>query len=256
MLDPVQLDLWLYPALTLVAALTGVVDAIAGGGGLLMMPILLTTGLPPHVVLGTNKIQSSFGTGMAAWRYHRAGLFSFRQSAPTAIVVFMGALAGSLTIQQISADALKLVVPVLLIGVALYTIFSPSMSDAERHGHLGERGYMPVGASIGFYDGFFGPGAGQFFATTLVALRGLGLTRATGLTKFINVSSNIASVIVFTIGGQAMWVLGLCMGAGAMTGAWIGSHYATRFGARLIRPLLVTCSIGLTARLIWGWFAG
>lgn len=255
MIEPANLDLWFYPALTLLAVFTGFIDAVAGGGGLVMMPVLLTTGLPPHVVLGTNKVQSMCGTAMATWRYHKAGLFSFRTSAPTAAVVFIGALAGSLAIQHLSADVLKLVVPVLLIAVALYTVFSPNMSDQDRHGHLSEKGYMPVGAGVGFYDGFFGPGAGQFFATTLVGLRGLGLTRATGLTKYLNVVSNLASVIVFTVSGQAMWILGLCMGAGAMTGAWIGSHFATRFGAKMIRPLLVVVSIGLTLRLVWGWFA-
>lgn len=255
MLDPVTLDLWFYPALTCVAVLSGFIDAVAGGGGLVMMPVLLSTPLPPHVVLGTNKIQSMCGTSMATWRYHRAGLFSFRQSAPTAAVVFAGALLGSLAIQRLSADILKMVVPVLLIAIALYTVFSPGMTDDDRHARLSARGFMPVGGGIGFYDGFFGPGAGQFFATTLVGLRGLGLTRATGLTKFLNVSSNIASVIVFTIGGQAMWILGLCMGTGAVVGALLGTHYATRFGARVIRPLLVIVSIGLTVRLIAGWFA-
>jgi uncharacterized membrane protein YfcA len=109
---------------------------------------------------------------------------------------------------------------------------------------------------IGFYDGFFGPGAGQFYAATLVGLRGLGLTRATGLTKPLNVTSNLASLIVFALGGHVLWLLGLCMGAGAMLGAWIGSHFATRFGARLIRPLLIIVSLGLTGRLVWQWFAG
>ncbi len=255
MLDPVTLDLWFYPVLTLVAVLTGFIDAVAGGGGLVMMPVLLSAPLPPHVVLGTNKVQSMCGTAVATWRYHRAGLFSFRASAPAAAVVFCGAFAGSLAIQRLSADVLKLVVPVLLIAVALYTVLSRSMTDEDRHARLTERGYLPVGAGVGFYDGFFGPGAGQFFATTLVGLRGLGLTRATGLTKYLNVTSNIASVIVFSLGGQAMWLLGLCMGAGAMTGAWIGSHFATRFGARLIRPFLVVVSIGLTVRLVWGWFS-
>lgn len=253
--DPVTLDLWFYPALTLVAVLSGFIDAVAGGGGLVMMPVLLSTPLPPHVVLGTNKIQSACGTSMATWRYHKAGLFSFRQSAPMAAVVFVGAMAGSLAIQRLSADILKLVVPALLITVALYTVLSPGMTDDDRHARLSERGYMPVGGGVAFYDGFFGPGAGQFFTTTLVALRGLGLTRATGLTKYLNATSNFASVIVFTVGGQAMIVLGLCMGLGAMTGAWIGSHYATKFGAKVIRPLLVIVSIGLTLRLIWGWFA-
>lgn len=256
MLEPAHLDLWLYPVLTLVAVFTGFIDAVAGGGGLVMMPVLLSTPLPPHVVLGTNKVQSMCGTAMATWRYWHAGLFSFRTSAPTALVVFVGALIGSLAIQRLSTDVLKLVVPVLLLAVALYTVLSPSMTDDDRHARLGEKGYMPVGAGVAFYDGFFGPGAGQFFTTTLVALRGLGLTRATGLTKYLNVTSNIASVIVFTIGGQAMWILGLCMGAGAMTGAVIGSHFATRHGAKVIRPLLVVVSLGLTGRLLWSWFTG
>ncbi len=255
MLDPMQLDLWLYPALTCVAVVSGFIDSVAGGGGLVMMPILLSTNLPPHVVLGTNKVQSMCGTTISTWRYHKAGLFSFRQNAPLAAVVFVGALLGTLAIQRLSADVLKLVVPVLLISVALYTVLSPSMNDEDRKALLSERGYLPVASGIGFYDGFFGPGTGQFFATTLVGLRGFGLTRATGLTKFLNLTSNVASVIVFTLGGQALWLLGLCMGVGAMTGAWIGSHFATKFGAKMIRPVLVVVSLGLTGRLVWNWFA-
>ena len=256
MLDAVQLDLWLYPVLTLVAVFSGFIDAVAGGGGLITTPVLLTTGLPPHIVLGTNKVQSMCGTLMSTWRYHKAGLFSFQHNIPLALAVFVGAIAGAMAIQRLSADVLKLVVPLLLISVALYTILSPSMTDEDRKPLLSERAYMPVASGIGFYDGFFGPGAGQFFATTLVGFRGFGLTRATGLAKLLNVTSNIASLIVFTIGGQALWILGLCMGAGAMTGAWIGSHFATKFGAKMIRPLLVIVSLGLTGRLVWSWFSG
>ena len=112
-----------------------------------------------------------------------------------------------------------------------------------------------VGAAIGGYDGFFGPGTGSFFTATLVGLRGIGLTRATALTKLFNLTSNVASVIFFAIGGKMFWLLGLCMAAGAMVGGWIGSHTAMRFGARLIRPLLVLLSLGLTARLLWSYFA-
>ena len=91
--------------------------------------------------------------------------------------------------------------------------------------------------------------------STLVALRGMGLTRATALTKLLNLTSNIASVLFFAIGGKMFWLLGLCMAAGAMLGGWIGSHTAMRFGARLIRPLLVILSLGLTVRLLWSYFA-
>ncbi|QCI92831.1 TSUP family transporter [Novosphingobium sp. EMRT-2] len=250
-----MIEPWLYPALTAVAVLTGFVDAIAGGGGLIMMPALIYTGLPPHVVLGTNKVQSACGTAMATLRYRRAGLFSIRPNLPTVAAIFAGALAGAMVIQRFDADVLRLVVPLLLMGIALYTVFSPRMDDHDSKARLSDRGYLPAAGAVGFYDGFFGPGAGQFYTTTLVGLRGLGLTRATGLTKLFNLTSNVASIVVFASGGQVLWLLGLCMGAGAMTGAWLGSHWATRLGARLIRPLLVTVSLGLTARLVWSWFA-
>ena len=221
-----------------------------------MMPALILTGLPPHVVLGTNKLQSSCGTAMATWRYRRAGLFRVGPNKAVLAATFAGALAGALVIQHLDGHVLALIVPALLMAVALYTLLSPRMSDGDSHDRLGDRGYRPIAAGIGFYDGFFGPGTGQFFTTTLVALRGLGLTRATGLTKLLNLTSNAASIVVFALGGQVIWLLALCMGLGSIAGAWLGAHSATRFGARLIRPLLVTASLALTAKLIWGWFAG
>jgi uncharacterized membrane protein YfcA len=245
----------IYAGLTAVAVLTGFIDAIAGGGGLIMMPALIYAGLPPHVVLGTNKLQSMCGTGMALRNFRKAGLVEIRPNLPTVAVVFVGAVAGALVVQRFSAEILRLVVPLLLISVALYTVLSPRMDDHDREPRLSDKAYRAVGGGVGFYDGFFGPGAGQFYATTLVALRGLGLTRATALTKLLNVTSNVASVLVFAMGGQVMWLLGLCMAAGAMAGSWLGSHTAARFGARLIRPLLVTASLALTGKLLWDWFS-
>lgn len=248
--------LWIYPVLTVVAVVTGFVDSVAGGGGLIMMPVLFTLGLPPHITLGTNKLQSMCGTAMATFRYYRAGLFTLSGNLVLLGVTFAGALAGTMTIQHFDGRVLALVVPVLLIGVSLYTVLSPRMDDTDRHDRVGQRGFLPVASAIGFYDGFFGPGTGQFFTTGLVALRGLGLTRATGLTKLLNLTSNLAGVILFALGGQILWVLALCMACGSMCGAWMGTHFATRLGARLIRPLLITVSLGLTGRLLWGWFAG
>lgn len=251
-----MIDPWLYPVLSGVAVLTGFVDAIAGGGGLIMVPALLYAGLPPHIVLGTNKAQSMCGTAMATWRYRKAGLFRISPNKPAMAAVFAGAVAGALVIQRLDSRILALVVPLLLIAVALYTLLSRRMSDEDSHARLSERGYLPLGGAIGFYDGFFGPGTGQFFAATLVGLRGLGLTRATGLTKLFNLTSNFASLIVFALGGQVVWLLAASMAAGSILGAWLGAHSATRLGARLIRPLMVAASLGLTGRLVWGWFAG
>jgi len=250
-----MIEPWLYPVLTLVAFVTGFIDAIAGGGGLIMMPALLMSGVPPLFALGTNKLQSMFGTAVAMGNYGAKGLIAWRPNLLTAALVFAGAATGAVVVQQVDARWLGLIIPLLLLGNALYILFSPRMTDDDAHHRLTANGYAPVGAAIGFYDGFFGPGTGSFFSSTLVALRGYGLTRATALTKFFNWTSNLASVLLFTLGGKVIWLLGLSMAVGAMSGGWLGSHTAMRFGARLIRPLLIVASLGLTAKLLWGWFA-
>ena len=251
MIDPIA-----YPALTAIAVLTGFIDAIAGGGGLLMMPSLLFAGLSPLQALGTNKLQSMFGTGTALRNFAKSGLIEWRPNRLAVAFVFVGAVGGAVVVQAIEAELLDLIIPVLLVGAALYILLSPRMSDDDAHQRVSADGYAPVGGAIGFYDGFFGPGTGTFFTTTLVGLRGHGLTRATALTKLFNFTSNLASVLLFALGGHMLWLLGLCMAAGAMLGGWLGSHTAMRFGARLIRPLLVTISLAMTARLLWGYFAG
>ena len=249
-----MLEPWVYVALTAVAFVTGFIDAIAGGGGLIMMPALLSAGVPPVSALATNKLQSMFGTATACFSYARKGLVDWRANLRTIILIFIGASVGVIAVQSIDTRALSLIIPLLLMAVAIYVLVSPRMSDEDAHQRISAGAYAPVGAAIGAYDGFFGPGAGSFYTASLVGLRGLGLTRATALTKLFNVTSNVASVIFFAIGGKMFWLLGLCMAAGAMLGGWIGSHTAMRFGARLIRPLLVTLSLALTARLLWSYF--
>ena len=250
-----MIDPWAYPALTAVALVTGFIDAIAGGGGLIMMPALLSAGVPPINALATNKLQSMFGVATACSNYARKGLVDWRPNRLTMLLVFAGATAGVVAVQAIDTRFLSLIIPLLLVIVAVYVLLSPRMSDEDAHQRISAKAYSGVGAAIGAYDGFFGPGAGSFFTASLVGLRGLGLTRAAALTKLFNLTSNVASVLFFAIGGKMYWVLGLCMAAGAMTGGWIGSHTAMRFGARLIRPLLVTLSLGLTARLLWTYFS-
>jgi uncharacterized membrane protein YfcA len=244
---------WVYPVLTATAVLTGFIDAIAGGGGLIMLPALLFSGVPAIQALATNKLQSVFGTAVATGNYARADLVDWREHKLTISLVFVGATVGVLLVQSIDASVLNLMIPLLLVSVAVYVLVSPRMSDEDAHQRLSEPGYAPVGGFVGLYDGFFGPGTGTFFTTSLVALRGYGLTRATAATKLLNFTSNVASVLFFALGGQMLWLLGLCMAAGAMLGGWLGSHSAIRFGARLIRPLLVFISLGLTARLLWGY---
>jgi uncharacterized membrane protein YfcA len=250
-----MIEPWIYAALTATAVLTGFIDAIAGGGGLIMMPALLSAGVPPINALATNKLQSMFGTSVACSNYARKGLVDWRANLLTILLIFAGASVGVIVVQTVDTKALSLIIPLLLMAVALYVLISPRMSDEDAHQRISARAYSPIGAAIGAYDGFFGPGTGSFFTATLVGLRGHGLTRATALTKLFNLTSNVASVLFFAIGGKMFWLLGLCMAGGAMLGGWIGSHTAMRFGAQIIRPLLVILSVSLTARLLWSYFA-
>ncbi|MFV0643117.1 MAG: TSUP family transporter, partial [Sphingomonadaceae bacterium] len=218
MLESFTPEPWLFMVLPLVALAAGFVDSIAGGGGLLMMPSLLAAGLPPHFALGTNKLQSSWGTMMACRTYWKGGLVHIRGNFPLVMIAFTGAVCGSFAVQQISAQALDYIVPVCLIGVVIYTFFSRRMTDDDAHHILTRRGYAPVAGGIGFYDGFFGPGTGQFFTASLVALRGYGLTRAAANCKLFNLTTNIAALMTFALGGKVLWLLGLCMAVGSMTG--------------------------------------
>ena len=245
---------WLYAVMAGVAVFTGFVDAIAGGGGLVMMPALLTAGLPPHLALGTNKLQSVFGTSTAFANYWRGGLVAVRPNLWLVAVVFAGSVAGALAVQAVSSRVLTFIVPVFLLVMAGYVILSPRMTDENADERLSRRGYAPVAGSIGLYDGFFGPGTGQFFATSLVGLRGYGLTKATANTKLLNAATNWAAVLTFALGGKIVWLLGLCMAAGAMLGGFLGSRFAMRHGARVIRPLMIVASLGLTAKLVFDWF--
>src|SRR4030095_14026330 len=190
-----------------------------------MRPAWLSPGVPPINALATNKLQSMFGTAVACSNYARKGLIDWRANLLTVLLVFAGATLGVIVVQRIDTKALSLIIPLLLMAVAVYVLVSPRMGDEDAHQRISARGYAPVGAAIGASDGFFGAGTGSFFTASLVGLRGLGLTRATALTKLFNLTSNIASVLFFAIGGKMFWLLGLCMAGGAMLGGWIGSTH-------------------------------
>ena len=240
-----------YALLTLVAFIAGVIDAIAGGGGLLTLPAMLSVGIPPVAALATNKLQGSFSSATATLSFSAKKMIDWSTYGPQIAVILLLSGVAAWIVQSIETDVLELIVPVLLVAVAAYVLLSPRMTDEDVHQRLTPRGYLPVGGAIGFYDGFFGPGTGSFFATSLVSLRGMGLIRATAHTKAFNFASNIGSLVVFLATGHAMILLGLCMAVGAAAGAFTGSHTAMRFGAKVIRPVLVTICLALTAKLLW-----
>ena len=236
--------------LVAVAALAGFIDAIAGGGGLLALPALLWAGLPPIQALATNKLQGSFGTFAASWNFVQRGEIALKPLRVPILMTFVGSASGTLAVQQLGANLLGQLVPLLLIVFALYFLFSPRVGDSDAQQRIGHVVFgLAVGFGVGFYDGFFGPGTGSFFAIAFVLLLGYNLRRATAGTKVLNFTSNMASLIFFALAGQVVWQVGLAMGAAQMAGAWLGSQMVIRHGTRLIRPVLVLVSLAISLRL-------
>ena len=237
--------------LVFVAGLAGMIDAIAGGGGLLALPALLWAGLPPVQALATNKLQGTFGTLTASWNFIRRGEIDLARLKLAITLTFAGSVAGTLAVQHLGSELLMRVVPGLLITFAVYFLFSPRIGDEDAHHRIGHGLFgLLVGFSVGFYDGFFGPGAGTFFAAGFVLLLGYNLRRATAGTKILNFTSNLSSLLFFALAGEVVWQIGLPMGLAQMAGAWVGSHLVIRHGTRLIRPLLVVVSLAISVRLL------
>lgn len=231
--------------------LAGVLDSIAGGGGLIAFPVILSTGMSPLQALATNKLQGSFGTSAAAWHFLRHGHLDWRDMRLAVLCTFVGAVLGTLLVQRVSNQFLLVIIPLLLVANALYFLLSPRIGDIERHRRMGSTAFaLLVGCGIGFYDGFFGPGTGTFFALAFVALLGYGMARATAHTKLLNMTSNLAALLFFALGGHVVWSVGLLMAVGQVAGASIGAHLVIRRGTALVRPLLVIVSLALTIRLV------
>jgi len=240
-------------ALLLFAAFCGgFVDAIAGGGGLICLPALVAAGLPPAEALATNKLQGSFGTLSSTINYAQKGHVNIREMGQGIAFTFVGSALGTLAVQVMDPALLKQIIPFLLIGAALYFVFGHQATDEDRQHRMEPLPfYFLVGTSCGFYDGFFGPGTGSFFTLAFVALLGFNLIKATAHTKLLNLTSNVASLIFFAIGGYVVWSVGLVMALGQFTGARLGSHMAMTHGAKLIRPILVGVSVIMTAKIIY-----
>ncbi len=242
-------SLWMLPLLFVVGGVAGWMDSIAGGGGLITVPVLLNLGLSPAEALGTNKLQAVFGSGSAAWHYHRAGLIG--RAVGGVVFTAIGAALGALAVQLIRADFLAKTIPFLLIAIAVYFLFKPQLGEADvRPRWKAGIFHFVFGLALGFYDGFFGPGTGSFWAMAYVWLLGFNLTKATAHTKLMNFTSNAASLAMFLLGGRAHWAAGLVMGGGQLLGARIGAKMVVARGAKFIRPIFIAVVLAITIRLL------
>ncbi|MCB0405623.1 MAG: TSUP family transporter [Bdellovibrionales bacterium] len=233
-------------------ALAGFVDSIAGGGGLISLPALLATGMPPIQALATNKLQSSFGSFTASLNYVRHQGLLLKDMRTGILFTFFGAATGTTLVQFMEASFLKGIIPVLLIVTAVFFLLQPRLMALGKKQLLPTHVFQVVaGLALGFYDGFFGPGTGSFWMLALVALQAKDLLAATARTKIYNFTSNITALTFFLITGAPNWLAGFCMAMGQVLGARLGSSLALAWGPKLIRPLLILISLGITLNLIY-----
>lgn len=247
---------WDTIALLFFAGLSaGFIDAIAGGGGLISVPALLWAGLPPQMALGTNKMQSTWGTLMAVRKYAKAGFISWQQVRLTVLITFVSAMSGAWVVMLISNAVLKMIVPWMLLGIAVYVLLSPGLGKTAVKARLSLGGFACLAGSVlGFYDGFFGPGTGTFWTMACISLLGLELTRATAFTKVANLTSNMASLIIFVVGGRVNYEIAVMMIAGQLIGGRLGAGMAIRHGAPFIRIIFITVVLAMVAKLLWDQF--
>lgn len=236
-------------ALVGVATGAGFIDAIAGGGGLLTLPALITAGLPEHLSLGTNKGQSVFGSGAATLRFWRAGALAPRRSAFSFAAGFLGSLAGAALVSRIAATSLRpLIIGLLVVAAALVLMPRP-------------RGARPVSRpltvaaiaalAIGFYDGFFGPGTGTLLIVAFMWLLAEAPAAASANAKVVNFASNLAAVVWFASHGLVAWSVALPMAAGQFVGGFLGAHAVLTRGGGIVRVAAVAVALALVAKLTW-----
>jgi uncharacterized membrane protein YfcA len=244
------LSLSLLALLAFAGFVSGFVDAIAGGGGLITLPALALSGLDPVAAVATNKLGAVFGSGSATLAFHRAGKIDPATMAAPAFAALTGSALGALALPFAPRALLVDALPFVLIAVALYFAFAPTMGEQTRAARFSPRLYaLTLAPAIGFYDGVFGPGAGSFYMIGFLALTGFGLMAAMAGARIANFGSNFGSLVVYAFGGHIALAPGLAVGLGAFLGARLGAGSALKAGARLVRPLIVLVSCAMALKL-------
>jgi len=234
----------------------GVIDAMAGGGGLVQLPALFAAypATPHPTLLGTGKLAGLAGTSSAVFRYLRHVRLDWRLVLPAAAAAFVAALAGAWIATRIPPDRFRAMVPVLLTLVLAYTLLHRDFGLEHRPlaGGRRVRALAATGAgAIGLYDGFFGPGTGSFLMFLFVRGFGLDFLHASASAKVVNVAANAAAIILFGITGEILWLLGLAMAACNVSGALLGSHLAIRHGSGFVRWVFIAVVSALIAKTAW-----
>jgi uncharacterized membrane protein YfcA len=244
---------------TFASALAGFVDSIVGGGGLILLPALFSAypSAAPATLFGTNKSASIWGTLFATWQYSRRVQVPWSALMPAAALAMAGSFVGAWLVTLISPDFLRRLLPGVLLAVLVYTLMR---KDMGRHHAPRFRGRAEmwatctIGLTIGFYDGFFGPGTGSFFVFLLVRWLGYDFLNASVAAKLLNISSNMAALVLFTLKGHVWWHLALPMAMANVAGSLLGTRMALQHGAGFVRGMFIVVVSALICKTSYDAF--
>ena len=248
------LDPWTIGFLIVSGFIASFIDSTVGGGGLISTPALLSMGMPVPMALGTNKLAASMGSLTSVVSFWMAGKIRKKAALSLMPLSFAGSAAGAYVGQHMLPEAvLKNIIVVLLVAVAVYTYRRKDWGDhstAEKLGYGAFLGSLVMAFSLGFYDGFFGPGTGSFLIFAFLFL-GFDFVTAAGNAKALNFASGVGALLFFAMGGSVIWSYGLIMGASMIAGAVFGSRMAIKKGASYVRPLYLTVTTVLIGKQIY-----
>lgn len=240
--------------LTVAGFTAGLVDAIAGGGGLVTVPALLAVGLPPQAVLATNKGQAIFGSFTSFTLFLRSGRIDRSRLVPTFVMAALGSVLGASLVLRLDRRVLQPLIVVLLIVASLAVLVKKRDGD-EPLPFVARAPRFWVGIIalvLGTYDGFFGPGTGTFLVVAFAFFFGDELVKASANAKVANFASNLAAFLLFCGSGAVLWRIALPMGLAQVLGAAVGTRLALTRGATLVRTLTVIMALAIALRLLWG----
>jgi len=236
--------------------LAGLMDAIAGGGGLISLPAYLIAGLPVHFAIGTNKLSSAVGTSVSTARYCKNKYIDWGVAVPTIILALIGSTIGANIALLIDESIMKYILIIILPLVAFYVLTrKPNKPEAIPATLPRNKVYLITSIAsliIGTYDGFYGPGTGSFLLLIFTGLAKMDIRTASGNTKVVNLASNIAALVTFIINGRIVFLLGLTAAIFSIAGHYIGAGLVIKSGIKVIKPIILIVLVLLFVKVIWG----
>ena len=218
----------------------GFVNAVAGGGGMVTIPVLLALNIDTKIAIGTNKLQATMGSFTATLNYVLKGQVKLGENLLGILLTAIGAIIGAIVTFHLSSEFLKIIIPFALLFVLVYSLMNSKLGLTESHQKLKLRTfYLIFGVLIGFYDGFFGPGTGSFWMVAIMHFLGYEMRKAAATMKLMNFTSNFCSLCMYCCLGLVNFGYGLTVGIGSIVGAKIGSNLAIHKGAKFIRPVFL-----------------